>query len=220
MPVTTTPYTHEMVIIHRVFRRESALLPRLVAEVRPADVSRAGRIAEAVREYAGGLHHHHHLEDELIWPKLYARARLYDELVTRMEMQHQRLGDTLRAIDEALPPFANSADPASRAALGEALTEHRCALIEHLDDEERQVLPLIADHLTIDEWDEVGRRGLETIPRSKVMLALGAILEDADDEEQRYFLGKAPAAGRMLWKLVGRRQYRQYVAELRGTGPA
>ena len=49
MPVTNKPYTHEMVIIHRVFRRESALLPRLVAEARPADVARAGRLAKAIR---------------------------------------------------------------------------------------------------------------------------------------------------------------------------
>lgn len=105
-----------------------------------------------------------------------------------------------------------------RAALVERLQDHRRVLLEHLCDEETQVLPLVADHLTVEEWDEVGRRGLETIPRSKVLLALGAILEEATLEEQRYFLGKVPAPGRVLWRLVGRRQYRRHVAELRGAG--
>ncbi|WP_433382875.1 hemerythrin domain-containing protein [Actinoplanes sp. CA-142083] len=217
MSPTTTPYTHEMVIIHRVFRREAALLPRLADEVRAGDRDRCARVAAAVREYAGALHHHHHLEDELIWPKLYQRARLYDELVARMEDQHERLGKTLIAVDEALPWWEKEAGAEPRAALVERLHDHRAALLEHLCDEETQVLPLVADHLTVEEWDEVGRRGLETIPRGKAMLALGAILEEATPEEQQYFLGKVPVPGRVLWRLVGRRQYRRHVAGLRGA---
>ena len=46
-------------------------------------------------------------------------------------------------------------------------------------------------------------------------LQLGAILEDATPEERRYFLSKAPAIGRVLWRLVGQRQYRRYVQKLR-----
>ncbi|MFD0524934.1 hemerythrin domain-containing protein [Paractinoplanes durhamensis] len=206
-----------MVIIHRVFRREAALLPRLVDGVPTGDTVRAARIAAAVREYVGGLHHHHGLEDELIWPKLHQRARLYDELIDRMAAQHARLDGTLKVIEAMLPRWEAAGADHVRAALVEALQDHVCVLTEHLDDEEAQVLPLIADHLTVDEWDEVGRRGLETIPKSKVMLALGAILEDADPDEQRYFLGKVPGPGRLLWQLVGRRQYRRYVGELRGA---
>jgi hemerythrin-like domain-containing protein len=206
-----------MVIIHRVFRREAALLPRLADGVRAGDTARAARIAAAIREYAGGLHHHHGLEDELIWPKLYARARLYDELVHRMEQQHHRLDGTLTAIEEILPRWEIAATDHTRAALVEALHDHVCVLTEHLDDEEANILPLVADHLTVDEWDEVGRRGLETIPKNRVMLALGAILEDATADEQRYFMSKVPAPGRLLWRLVGRRQYQRFTDELRGA---
>ncbi|MEU4237281.1 hemerythrin domain-containing protein [Actinoplanes sp. NPDC026619] len=213
----TKPYTHEMVIIHRVFRREAALLPRLAGGVRPGDIQRAGRIAAAIREYAGGLHHHHGLEDELIWPKLHARARLYDELVTRMQEQHHRLDATLRRINQIAPRWEIAATDYTREALVVALQEHLDVLTEHLDDEEEHILPLIAEHLSVAEWDEVGRRGLETIPKSKVMLALGAILEDATEAEQRYFMSKVPAPGRLLWRLAGRRQYQRFTDELRGA---
>jgi hemerythrin-like domain-containing protein len=213
---TTTPYTHEMVIIHRVFRREAALLLRFVTAVRPGDVARAQRIAAAFREYEGGLHHHHALEDQLIWPKLHERARLYQEQVTRMEMQHGLLDDSLAGVRELLPAWEREAGDDVRENLAAALADHRAVLTEHLDDEEALVLPLVAEHLTVAEWDEVGRRGLETVPRDKVMLALGAILEEASPAEQRYFMAKVPAAGRLLWKLVGRHQYRRYTAELRG----
>jgi hemerythrin-like domain-containing protein len=218
VPVTTTPCTHEMVIIHRVFRREAALLPRLVDEVRAGDRARSRRIAAAVREYAGALHRHHQLEDELIWPKLYQRARLYDDLVARMEDQHERLGKTLIAVDEALPLWTEKAGASPRAARVEKLHDHRAALLEHLCDEETQVLPLIADYLSIAEWDEVGRRSLETVPRGQGMLALGAILEEASPSEQEYFLGKVSLPGRVLWRVAGRRRYRRHVARLRGAG--
>ena len=49
--------------------------------------------------------------------------------------------------------------------------------------------------------------GLETLPKNKVMLALGAVLEDATEQERTHFLGKVPLIGRLLWRAPGRRQY-------------
>jgi hemerythrin-like domain-containing protein len=205
-----------MVIIHRVFRREAALLLRFVTAVRTGDVVRARRIAGAFREYEVGLHHHHALEDQLIWPKLRERARLYDEQITQMELQHGQVDDTLERVRGLLGKFEETAGDETRAELAAALAEHRGVLVEHLDDEEMHTLPLVAEHLTVAEWDEVGRRGLETVPKNKVMLALGAILEEATPDEQRHFMAKVPAAGRLLWRLVGRHQYRSYITDLRG----
>jgi hemerythrin-like domain-containing protein len=216
VPATTTPYTHEMVIIHRVFRREAALLLRFVTAVRTGDVVRARRIAGAFREYEVGLHHHHALEDQLIWPKLHERARLYEEQITKMELQHGLLDDSLDRARDLLPAFEESAADDARDELAAALADHRGVLTVHLDDEETHTLPLVAEHLSVAEWDEVGRRGLETVPKDKVMLALGAILEEATPEEQRHFMAKVPAVGRLLWHLVGRHQYRRYTSDLRG----
>lgn len=210
------PYTHEMVIVHRVFRREAALLPRLVRAVPIGDTVRAVRIADHVQEYVGGLHHHHSIEDELIWPLLRDRAPVSDDLVSRMEWQHQRIDETLAALGEVLPGWQQSADADSGEALANGLDDHHNVLLDHLGDEEKLILPMIADCLTVAEWDLVGARGLERIPKNKLMLALGAILEDATEQEQQYFLGKVPAVGRVLWRLVGKRQYAARRRELRG----
>ncbi|MFI5973211.1 hemerythrin domain-containing protein [Streptomyces sp. NPDC051452] len=201
------PYTHEMVIVHRVFRREATLLPRLVRAVAPGDAARARLVADYAREYVHGLVHHHHLEDELIWPLLRVRADAREELVDRMERQHLALDASLEHIPAMLADWRTGADRVTGLALADVLDAHRDALSEHLDDEERLVLPLVAEHLTVAEWDAVGRRGLETLPKNKVLLALGAILEDATPEERAWFLGRAPLAGRLLWRLVGRRRY-------------
>ncbi|MDR6979108.1 iron-sulfur cluster repair protein YtfE (RIC family) [Streptomyces sp. 3330] len=206
LPTAYRPYTHEMVVVHRVFRRESALLPRLVRAVPDGGTTRATRVAEHLREYLEGLHSHHSLEDELIWPLLRERAQ-DAALVVRMEEQHERIDRSLEAVTQWIPAWEPAADPIAGEELALALDEHRTALLEHLDDEERLVLPLIAEHLTVAEWDLVGRRGLERVPKDKLLFALGALLEDATPPERASFLGRAPLIGRLLWKAVGRRQY-------------
>ncbi|MFJ9025231.1 hemerythrin domain-containing protein [Streptomyces sp. NPDC102259] len=195
-----------MIVVHRIFRRESALLPRLVRAVPDGGTARATKVAQHLREYLAGLHSHHSLEDELVWPLLRDRA-VDDELVGRMEEQHRRIDESLVAVTEWIPAWEQAADHIAGEELALALDEHRTALLEHLDDEERLVLPLIAEHLTVAEWDLVGRRGLERIPKDKLLLALGAILEEATPPERAYFLGRAPLVGRLLWKAVGRRRY-------------
>ncbi|SDT81248.1 hemerythrin domain-containing protein [Actinoplanes derwentensis] len=216
MPVTTTPYTREMVMIHRVFRREAAQLLRFVSAAEAGDVARARRLARWVREYIGGLHHHHACEDELIWPLLHQRARLHSELVDRMEMQHQALDATLAEVERRLSRWEEAADEDDRTALADAVADHQEVLLEHLYDEEDLVMPMVEEHLTEAEWERVGRAGLENLPKEKVFLALGAILEDATDDERAFFLAKVPPAGRLLWKLVGQRQYRRQMSALRG----
>ena len=66
--------TSDMVIVHRMFRRECALLPQLVAAVPAGDVARARTVARHAREVLDMLHHHHLGEDELLWPRLSART--------------------------------------------------------------------------------------------------------------------------------------------------
>ena len=48
-PTTDRPWVHEMVVIHRVFRREFTLLPRLIREVADGDTGRAEPVAQALR---------------------------------------------------------------------------------------------------------------------------------------------------------------------------
>ena len=210
------PYTHEMVVVHRAFRREATLLPELVRGVRDGDTARATRLVEYLAEYTAGLHHHHALEDELVWPLLLTRAAPGPDLVARMLEQHERIDRSLADVEALRAAWERATDREAGADLASALDRHRTVLIQHLDDEESLVLPLVAEHLTVAEWDLVGTRGLETVPRNKLLLALGAILEDATPEERAYFLGKAPLAGRLAWKLIGRCQYAARTRKLRG----
>ncbi|MGH3069662.1 MAG: hemerythrin domain-containing protein, partial [Streptosporangiaceae bacterium] len=117
--------THDMVVIHRAFRRESLLLASLIAAVPGGDTGRARVLSAHLRWYRLGLHNHHHGEDELIWPLLLARAGLQAGLVLRMEAQHERVAASLDRVMLALPSWQASASAQARDDLVAALTEHR-----------------------------------------------------------------------------------------------
>lgn len=110
-------------------------------------------------------------------------------------------------------PSAATAPP-----LVSALAEHRTALLDHLHDEEENILPLIAEHLTAPEWARLGERFAEEVPRSKILFFLGMILEDADPAERQAMMANLPAPARFAWKAFGQRQFRRRVSKIR-AGP-
>ena len=211
MTVTSTTErtdTWDMVVVHRVFRREFRLAPALIRAVAPGDTARAAVLAEHFANVATGLHHHHSSEDELVWPLMLQRASMHTGLINRMEAQHDRLHEPLARIDVLLPRWRERALVADRDELADLFAQASAALDEHLGDEEREMLPLIEQHLSPAEWKAVGDRGKEVIPKGRMALVfLGAILEEATPAERKRFLAELPLPARALWRLVGRRVY-------------
>lgn len=213
--VRQRPDTHDMVVVHRLFRREFRLLPELVAAVPPGDTARAGLLAEHVDLVTTALHHHHEGEDELLWPKLLQRATVQTALIERMESQHGQLSAVLDDIQAVLPQFTETAAPEARDRLADALRRASGTLDEHLGEEEREILPLVEEHLSVEEWAELGKRGGDGIPMRKMLQMLGMLLEDADPQERRQFLAHLPLVARLMWRAGGERRYAAYVASLR-----
>ena len=128
---------HDMVVVHRAFRRELGSLPDLVRAVRPGDTVRAGVVAGHARMILKGLHLHHTGEDELLWPRLLERAVPETALVERMEAQHEQVHEHLDRLAPALDRWEAEARPAVSdevAGIVESLTQ---VLLEHLAEEER-----------------------------------------------------------------------------------
>jgi hemerythrin-like domain-containing protein len=212
---TARPDTRDMYVVHRVFRRESALMPRLVRAVAPGDTDRARVVAGHFRDYALGLHHHHTAEDDLVWPLLLARVDLEAELVLRMEQQHEVVAASLATVEEALTGWERTADPAAGAVIAAALERHREALVEHLTDEEDHLLALIEQHLTVAEWDALGERFATNTPKDKLLFFLGALLEEATPRERAHLLGNLPLPARVVWRVYGRGAYARRTRTLR-----
>ncbi len=207
----------DMVVVHRVFRRELRLVPELVRQVHPGDTARARVVAGHARLVLDGLHGHHTGEDELLWPKLLERAAPDAELIHRMETQHEGVHEALERTRPALDRWEAAPDPAVGEELATALDDLRTALVEHLDDEERHVLPIAARHVSQAEWNQLGDHGIaNTKPKNRPIL-FGAIAEEATPEELGKILALAPAPVRFLARTVFPWQYRRYIERVRGT---
>jgi len=208
--------TSDMVIVHRMFRRECALLPRLVATVAGADLARAGAVAGHAREVLDMLHHHHVGEDELLWPRLSARTRFQSDLLARMDSQHQGLAVLLARAATSFTAWQDAPTAPASTALTALLEELSAKLNEHFDEEEAAVLPIVERVITAAEYQEVGKRGLVSIPLSRRLVVLGYLLESATPQERSDFLAAIPAPVRLAYRLIGVRQHRYETTRLRG----
>ncbi|MGW4694095.1 hemerythrin domain-containing protein [Kitasatospora cineracea] len=222
MPATADPATanerldpQEMVILHRVFRREIPLLADLIEAAAPGDRRRTAVLADHLDLVLGALGEHHEGEDDLLWPKLRERAAPGDDVVARMTDQHEAIAGALATVTELSHRWRTGADGDTAPRLAEALRTLDRHAADHMDDEEKHLLPLMDDHITRREWTEVGERGRRSVPKAKLLIFLGAILEDATARERRLFLSQMPAPARLLWRTLGTRLYDRTVARVR-----
>ncbi|WP_406356385.1 hemerythrin domain-containing protein [Streptomyces sp. NBC_00658] len=215
--VTVKPDVHDMVVVHRTFRKSCAELPDLVRGLRPGDTARAALVVDAVRFMLMGLEAHHVSEDEFLWPRLAARTAVRAEAITRMEEQHHRLEELVTQVSAVLDGLAVDPRQPLCGQVAAQLTELGSVLTAHMDEEENTILPLAAEHLSVAEWEELGEISLAKLDKKHLLRAFSALMAVATPEEQRTLLTKAPIPARLLWRLSGRRSHARWEARLYGA---
>lgn len=207
--------THEMVLIHRVIRREFGQLPRLF-RCAANDRARSRIIGAHAREMLDLLHTHHTGEDELLFPLLRERTVLDPEMMDRMDAQHAQVNDAVAAINSDLPSWTSNAAPAAGERMAACIDATMPTLLEHLAEEEAKLLPIVAVTLTQSEWENLGKHGMSAIPLTRRLVILGHITEETDDAERQKFLQVVPAPARLAYKLIGHRQFTRETTAIRG----
>ena len=71
------------------------------------------------------------------------------------------------------------------------------------------MVPLIATHITQDEWDHLGKVAFSKFKPNQRFTAMGELLETADPGEAARMLAGLPAPVKLIWRLIGRRRYRE-----------
>jgi hemerythrin-like domain-containing protein len=209
------PDTHEMVVIHRIFRRGFPMLAERVRRVPARDARRAAPIAAHIDFMINGLHHHHTAEDDHLWPRLLARAVPDADVVARMADQHKVVDGHVEHARRLLSAWR--AAP-SGTELADALDRIHEALAPHLDEEEAEILPLVRAHVSAAEWQAMGDAAFAGFTNDEKLVALGQMLDVTTPAEATTFLAKLPLPIRLMWRLAGRRRYTRYMAAVRGTG--
>jgi len=209
--------TSDMLFAHRLFRRELHDAPELIGGVAAGDTKRSALIADHLGYIVAALHHHHAAEDEMLWPPLHTRVSTADPEIRQMEDAHAAIAEAVERVQTVRTPWRTSPGPELAAQLIAATEDLSARVDKHLEDEEQNILPLINEHITADEWQKLIRRGAEGMPKNTMALVLlGLTLQNLTPDEQRQFLAGIPMAARILWKLLGQRIFDSYRAEIYG----
>lgn len=209
------PDTSDLLAVHQVFRDALDAASDLVAD---AVVEHPGK-AEAVAAYYGNvlafLQVHHAAEDEVLWPKLLERCHEDALRVVIVAEQHDGVAEVLEPAAAAVVAFGAEPSTEHGASLVGALATLRFELVRHLDDEEQDILPLAAEHLSAEEWAAVTQHALAHFTGDRVWLILGLVLDAQNDSQRDVLLAHLPEATREHWEHEGRPQYEELMAALR-----
>jgi len=205
----------DMAIVHRMFRRAYDEAARLVRAAPTPSPGRVTFLADHIDLVLGGLHAHHQDEDELLYPKLIERAPEQAPMTEQVEHEHQVIATALDAAMAACATWRQRPSAETGEALAVALDHLNEVVQPHLDDEEQKVVPLAAVTLTQEEWDAMGRRGMNSVPRNKRGIAAGMMLEPLDAGDRAYMMKHMPAPVRLLFPLLVERPWNKYANTLR-----
>jgi hemerythrin-like domain-containing protein len=213
---TTKPIeVRDMRIIHETFRRsydEAAALIRANPTPSPGRVT---FLADHVDFGLSMLHHHHEGEDEILYPLLVERAPEHAQRTEQIDREHQEVKAAIDAAQVASSKWRAAPTAESGEALAASLDAVNAALLPHLDNEEREIVPLAAVTVTQKEWNSLAKHGIASVPNNKKMIAFGMILEPLEPVDRVYMLSNVPPPVKVLYHLVGKRAWSKYAMTLR-----
>ncbi|MBT9491605.1 MAG: hemerythrin domain-containing protein [Paucibacter sp.] len=131
-------------------------VPLLLAEWRrqqampaAADFARLRAMLFYIDEFPAKLHHPK--ESQLLFPKLRARAPDIRDLLDRLDEDHLRGERAVRDLEHALLAFEMMGEP-RRAAFEQMCERYVRAYLNHMQTEERELLPLALQVFSADDW--------------------------------------------------------------------
>lgn len=210
--------TGDMQIPHSIFRGEFRRAPGMVRNVAAGDAKRTEAVAEHLQFLLEGLTDHHTTEDELLWPRLHERVHAEVEpILGVMESQHAGIHRVTETLRRQLASWVAEPTGAHRDAVADTCDSAYEQLETHLSAEERDILPVAARAISQSEWDEIGERAMEALPKDKRMLVLGTIRYWAPRERSAEVSSDIPMPVRPFVTAMADRAFRKEAAAVHGT---
>jgi Hemerythrin HHE cation binding domain len=183
-----------MLAIHAALRRDLERLRR-ASHTQPVTPN----VVEGWQLFRRELEVHHRAEDEDLWPRLRSRLTNSHDRATLDAMydEHRKIPDRLEDVAATL----EAGDSA------EAVEELGRVLVDHLDHEERDALPLVVAQLSGHEWHEFLMFERVKRPARERVEFLTWVLDDAPPQHADAVLRELPPPGRLVYRLILRRLY-------------
>ena len=197
----------DMRILHNAFLWAYEQAPGLVRGTAAGGVERSEYVGQWLADLDATLHTHHESEDLLLWDKLEQRAPACALHVGQMRAHHAQVAALLEEASPLLAGWRASADPAVGEQLADAYERMLQVLKVHLRREVVEVVPVAERVITGEEWAAMADHSVGAIPRSRLLPQLGMLLACSTPADRKSFYAGIPFSVRVLWRLVGKRQY-------------
>jgi nucleotide-binding universal stress UspA family protein/hemerythrin-like domain-containing protein len=132
-------------------------LEHLVAEARQSGRAPSFALLRAIVHYIDAFPErlHHPKEDAYLFRKLRERTSAFDDTIAELERQHAEGHELVEELARSVERY--EADPSNGLARFAAAVERFAAFqMAHMRLETRVILPAVREHLTPDDWSEIG----------------------------------------------------------------
>jgi hemerythrin-like domain-containing protein len=207
-----------MLMVHRAFRREFALALGLVRRVDVGDTVRCRTVSGHLRFITTALHDHHGFEDLTVWPALL--RRIPDDTtrhVRKVEGQHCTLELAAAAMSAAMACWGLGAAARPREILAAVLERLTSALVEHMEFEERCVVPLMEQHIRHDEWNQMIQNAATGLDADSMPLLFGMNMYEGDSDIVEQVIASMPSELQPAIRDTAERAYSQHAQLIHGT---
>jgi hemerythrin-like domain-containing protein len=203
-----------MIGLHQVFRDALAAGPDLIGTVEPRDTERVAFVTNHYINVLRLLHTHHEGEDELLTPRLLQRCPDQADTITRIGNQHEEVLGALGDAETALGAWEADPTEHTRDAAVASIAALEAALTPHLDQEEREILPIAASCINVAEWGELPAHGMQHFDGDKPWLILGLVQDQMTPAQLAGMQAHMPPAQAAFWANTGLGLYRDHQAKL------
>jgi hypothetical protein len=213
--VTLRPDTSDMAAVHNVFRSSLASAPRFVTSTR-GDDERRGLIANYYANVIALLETHHETEDALLFPLLVERVGEHRAIVEATESQHADVVALIHDANDQLKSWETAGDSQSENMVSSLLALD-AVLSPHLNQEEKEVVPLAGEYMTVEEWGLLPGHSLGNFTGDKVWLILGLVRENFTQDQRDAMLEHMPPPARQMWEDTGEQSFNDLITQVRQT---
>ena len=197
----------DMRILHNAFLWGYEQAPGMVRGAPAGDVARSAFLGEWLGVLDASLHTRHESEDELLWDKLEQRAPACALHVGQMRAHHAQVAALIEEAGPLLARWRATADPSVGEQLADAYERMLEVLKVHLRREVVEVIPVAERVVTKQEWTAMADHSMAVIPKNWLLPQLGMLLANSTPADRQRFYAGMPLSVKVLWRLVGKRQY-------------
>jgi hypothetical protein len=164
------------------------------------------------------LHAHHDGEDKILWPVLRTRLSAAEGLLLdKIETQHANINHSIERVNKARRRWLDQPDHHHGMELAGELRTLCDLVTEHVEDEERKVLPMAAAYLSEAEWHAINEGGKEVLSLKAMLFVVGMACYGVNRELTNVTLYSLSAPVRLVLTPIARRMYVRRAARIHGT---